>query len=110
MNMPLHLPQGSTITGLTCYIYDNDATNEIASMNQRIMTNAVGTVGDWTGYFNATALTTSGQSATMITTVSPTGSLAVDNANFAYRIYIYSSTFGGSTSIRFYGCKLTYEK
>jgi len=110
MNLPLRLPQGATITGLTCYVYDNDATNDISAMNQRIMANALGTVSNWTDAFNISAAATSGQSAAMISTVSPTGSLAVDNANFAYRIYIYSSTFGGSTSIRFYGCKVTYQK
>lgn len=108
LNVPLHLPQGATITELTCYNYDNDATNNIGIMATYIISNTA-VVGQYTNQITGNIPATNGATTTL-NSATITGSVVVDNTTNAYRIYIYSLAFGGSTDIRFYGCKLTYQK
>jgi hypothetical protein len=106
-NMPLDLPIGATIIELTCYNYDNDATNDIGVMGQYIFTNTAGATSFDPSFSGSIPATTS--ASTTINSATSTGSLPIENSN-AYRIYVYTGSFGGSINIRFYGCEVTYTK
>ena len=111
LNYSLSLPNNSTVTDLTCYYYDDDAAIDILDINQRILFNkdpSSGELGQFDNFYHDSS--TSGQSKLVHSVSSPADSLTIDNANNAYRIYIYDSNFGGSSVIRFYGCKVTYQK
>ncbi len=105
--LPLNLPNGSEVTDLTCYYYDNDAVNDMnlfASIREYSLA-----AGVRNNYLGVTSSPTTAGTSTMIYNYSSSGSFVIDNTENAYVLYTYSALFGGSEDIRFYGCTVTYN-
>lgn len=103
---PLDIPNGATITGMTCYRYDNDETNNqtnYVAVRERDLTS----ISSGSPDVVVASSTTSGASSS-IQSISSTGTLTIDYNASAYWLYMYSSDFGGSANVRFYGCRLAF--
>ena len=99
------LPDGAQLTDITCYFYDDDAAIDL-QFYADFRELSAGAIGP-TARFPINS-SSSGQSTTMYSP-NTAANLVVDNAN-AYYFYVHSSSFSGSQDVRFYGCKLTYNK
>jgi hypothetical protein len=109
----VNLPQASSLTGLTCYVYDNDATNNISGTAYlRLRPFAGATATGSTTAITATLSTTTGAEAT--TAQAKTGTLAtptvIDNNTNGYFMYVsFGTTPNLATALYFLGCRITYS-
>lgn len=117
LTAPVRLPDGADITATTCYYYDNDSTagDDISSVSFYLRSRAytsttVNTMAS--GSITATSGATSTMYQVSDTTVSGTAGDPVNNASYAYWLYVYFDQPTGSnctSSCRFYGCRITYR-
>lgn len=98
----LNLPDGVTITQVTCYVYDAMANNLSGTMYLRRRTLSTG------GWINLTSLdySTTGTPG-MVTSSSPLITASVDNAQYAFSLSS-TMTANGVMSPTFYGCRVTF--
>jgi hypothetical protein len=108
LRAPLHLPEGVTLTGLTCEVYDNDGSNDFIG----------GASGAWVGQrpFGSTSyyswlnapLGTSGAADAIQTKSSAAGSVLVTSGADWFVSASMQGDPGASSNLRFYGCRVSY--
>lgn len=98
----VNLPDGVTITGFSCYVFDQVSTNLMGVMYLRRRTLSL---GSWTNLGTLDYSTTG--TPGMVVTSSAAISSVVDNTLYGYSL---SSTMSATnvTSPTFYGCRITY--
>ncbi len=100
------LPDGAVVTGLTIYVYDNDAScNLYALVKLKRRANTSTTAQDMSScVLSTTGESTSIQSATTTTVDNAT----VDNAAYQYHLHAYFSATSSYFPTHFYGCRIEY--
>ncbi len=93
----LDLPQGSRITQLVWYVYDNDASNDASLFLTRW--------GADTGYDDVDFVGTSGTTA-VVQTLTSTLNLVVDNSSNTY--VLQARLWAGTSSIQLWGARVGY--
>jgi hypothetical protein len=99
---PIYLPDGAIITGVDAYVFDNDATYNVGSVDVMAKSNT-STIGSI--LINVSAGTTVQNS--VIQTLSLSGlSLTVNNSLNSY--YLRVNLIENNANIRLYGMRITY--
>lgn len=108
----VRLPNGATITEMRCGYYDNHATYDITAFSFALYSRLYTSTSAPT-VVNATNATTTGQSSVIQESIVSGLTLTVNNATTAYNVLLrlgastgYTAT--SSSSIRTYGCRITY--
>lgn len=103
---PVNLPDGVTITGMTCYWYDSDTVANITSQTAYLFTR---TPTDPTGASLASVSGPSGAfSSTLVQAFSTPALSHVVNTDNQYYMMYYQAVTAASSTIRFYGCRLAF--
>jgi hypothetical protein len=107
LNAPIDIPNGSTITNLTCYIMDDDTTADLAG-TMNLTSWGYGGTNSVNAVVSASITTTGASQNTQ--TFSTSTSATYDNSSAGYYIFIdyqWSATPSILTNSIF-GCKVTY--
>jgi hypothetical protein len=106
LDAAIDIPNGATITNLTCYAMDDDAT---ANLSGTMNINAYPYGGSSVSGIVSASMTTTGASSTT-QTFSQNTSTVYDNSTAGYYLFVdYNWTTTPSTAgNNFFGCKITY--
>lgn len=104
---PLALPDGATLQGVTCLVYDSEDLAAVVSPNLK-RTNLA--TGETENVYETTARSTS-VGLESIGTSSALTDAEVDNAAYAYYLTVFFDAMAATSldSLRLYGCKVAYQ-
>ena len=107
--MPVNLPQGRSLTGLSCTVFDNDPTGtndvDFAALRRTSLTTGL------SGAVFQTANSIDSTNIQQISDATPSaGTAVIDNSNYAYSLQVrLDESAAGVIDIRAYGCSVTYQ-
>lgn len=110
---PVYLPHGRSMTGLTCYLRDNEAPSDFdISLRQHDMTE-VDPVAGSVGVYSLTTNFHQDSSVIMRTDTIIDGSPSddvIDNNTYHYQLRVnIDNVFTGGDSLSIYGCTVSYQ-
>ncbi len=108
MRASVALPNGVTVTGFTCEYLDNSSTSSLG-LYARLQRAAKSGTPAAPYMAAATVTNTSDSSSIQQVTDTTIGFPVIDNANHSYFINLTFAPEELTSSLRFYGCTLTYE-
>jgi len=106
--MPVNLPQGRSLTSLTCTVFDNDAAANNVDSGRLIRTSL--TTGTTITIFQTSGSTDS-VNVQQLTDITPSvGNDVVDNGSYAYSLRVgIDESAAGVTDVRAYSCHVTFQ-
>jgi len=107
--MPINLPQGRSLTGLSCTVFDNDPTGtndvDFAALRRTSLLTGVSV-----NVFQTAGSTNSPVIQQLVDSTPGAGTAVIDNDNYAYSLRVrIDESAAVVTNIRAYGCSVTYQ-
>jgi hypothetical protein len=114
MHIPLkHIPDDAYVTGISCTIYDNSTTAQMAFGVFEVNTSgSSNTKVSWcySGSSGGCATNIS-YASTSVNTLSPTVTpFTIDRSNYSYNIAVWTSTGTCGSNCKLHSCKITYTE
>lgn len=114
MHIPLkHIPDDAYVTGISCTIYDNSTTAQMAFGVFKLNTaGSSNTLVNWC-YSGSSGGCTSNiaYASTSVNTLSPTVTpFTIDRSNYSYNIAVWTSTGACGSNCKLHSCKITYTE
>ena len=102
---PIQLPDGVTLTSLTCSVSDTDSTTDHLITDVTLRRNRLGTAGVETVFVTPSSNDSGLQNISDTTTTSG----VVDNSTYAYILWLDYGNPAASSLVRIYGCSIAYN-
>jgi hypothetical protein len=114
MHIPLkHIPDDAYVTGISCTIYDNSTTAQMAFGVFEVSTSgSSNTKVGWCYSGSSGGCATSiSYASTSVNTLSPTVTpFTIDRSNYSYNIAVWTSTGTCGSNCKLHSCKITYTE